>query len=358
LRESVRVLQIITGLGAGGAERLVLDLLPGLASSGIDVRIVSLSADVAALGLYGHQSRQVEVFDLRIGARLKSALALRRYVRDLSPDVIHAHMYHGLLGGLFATWPSNTPVCFTSHCFGEAFTPLRRVVLGITKRLRAADIVFSPDQHRQLNAEHTVVIPNGVPIGASDVERRPWTTERPVRLLAVGRLADQKDPLGLIRHFARVSDRAELNFVGDGPLRRDAEELVRARRLEHKVRFLGVRDDVRELMKASDVLVMHSKYEGMPMAVLEAGAEAMPVIATPVGALVDVLGNENGWLAESAAFRDTLEHVLASPVEAISRGKRLHSHVVNSYSIESAVRAHASLYRRLTEPKRAKVFGL
>lgn len=348
--ERIRVLQLITGLGAGGAERLLLDLLLKFDPTQFDVRVATLSSELGGLAVYGHPDLSVEVFDMSKPSKLQQFANLRRFVRSFAPHVLHAHMFHALAAGLLVTRTGrNSPaVCFTSHCYQQAFSPARLAMLRWTRHMRDADVIFSADQHPHLNARRTVVIPNGVPVPDVPPDRCQWHPSGPVRLLAVGRLADQKDPLGLIHDFAALSARsAKLTFAGEGPLDAEARALVARLGISDRVQFLGVRSDVRDLMRASDILVMRSKYEGMPMVLLEAGAEAMPVVATDVGAMPSLLGGSRGWLSPPEHFAANLAEAIRNPEAAVQRGRELHRHVAASHSIHSTASAHEQLYADL-----------
>lgn len=346
----VRVLQVITGLGPGGAERLVLDMMEIFDADRFDMRLATIVDDLSALEVYGHQSVPVEVFDLRSGSRLAALDRMRGFMKNFAPDVIHAHMFHSLLAAwattrLLATCPA---ICFTSHL--NPYPATRALIVRNLKRWRDADIVFSADQHPGLNAGRTEVIPNGVPVGVDPPSRLPWDPAGQIRLLAVGRLAEQKDPLGLLRSFALANlPSACLEFAGSGPLEGQARILAAELGLTNRVRFYGVCDNVREKMRTADMLVMHSKYEGMPMAMLEAGAEAMPVVATRVGSIPDLLGGDRGWLAQPEQFAETLRAVVADPAAAITAGRRLHAHVLRRHSIQATVREHERLYLSLAK---------
>ncbi len=346
----VKVLQVITGLIPGGAERLVLDMMELFDADRFDIRLATIVDDLRALEVYGHQSLPVEVFDLRSGPRLAALRRMRVFMKDFAPDVIHAHMFHSLLAALAVSrfLVTSPAICFTSHL--NPYPRARALAVRALKRWRDADVIFTADQHPELNVGRTVVIPNGVPVGVDPPMRLPWDPAGQVRLLAVGRLAEQKDPLGLLRSVARANlPGLSLEFVGAGPLEGDVQLLVGQLGLAERVVFHGLRSDIRECMRGADIFVMHSKYEGMPMALLEAGAEAMPVLATPVGSIPDLLGGDRGWLAQPEQFADTLRAVVADPAAAIAAGQRLHAHVLNTHSIQATVRDHERLYLKLAE---------
>ena len=365
------MLQIVTGLGPGGAERALLDLVAALDATRFDVRVVSIRDWLDALALYGHPSQPVSVHHLR-GWRAPARFAgLCAELRAFAPHVVHAHMFHALLAAVLARRVARVPaaLCFTSHL--ERHAPVRALVMRALRGERDVDVLFHAGQHPAMNAARTVVIGNGVPVPAQPPLRTPWRAGGPVRLVAVGRLAGQKDPLGLLHAFARADlPGATLAFVGTGPLEASARALAATLRLSDRVRFLGLRADVGACLRAADVFVMHSRTEGLPMALLEAGAEAMPVLATPVGAIGSLLGAHDaggqaarsrgsaqgdeatsatarGRVASPAQYAAALRALVAAPDAAIAAGRRLHAHVRDHYAIAHIAAAHEALYERL-----------
>jgi glycosyltransferase involved in cell wall biosynthesis len=347
-KRQVKVMQIITGLGCGGAEKVVLDLTRALNEQGLDVNLVSLSPDLSARDLFGHAEQAVSVFDLSGSGRMTALRALRTHVRAFSPDVVHAHMFHGLLAAVLArpVLGQAPALCFTSHCYDQAFPPGRSRFMRTTRRMRAADILFAPDQHPHLNTRRTEIIGNGIPVSDSPPPRQPWAPSRPVRLVAIGRLAEQKDPLGLIRTFGRLGrNDLSLDFFGDGPLRQACAALIAELGLGDRVRLRGITANPRAAMAAADILLLHSRFEGLPMVLLEAGSLAMPIIATPVGAVPMLLSGGRGTLAATADFAPAILQMISDPQAALQQGLRLRTHVRQHHSLSAVAEQHAALYR-------------
>lgn len=348
--QRLTVLQILTSLGTGGAERLVLDMMARFDTSAFDVRLAILADDLSALDVYGHQGIPVEVFDMR-GRNAPAALArLWRFVETLAPQVIHAHMFHPLVAATITTATSSPrpALCFTSHGNELAFPPLRSAVVRLLRKRRAADIVFVEGQHPSLNADNVVVIPNGVDVPKGVPDRIQWSAGGPVRLVAIGRLVEQKDPLGLIRTVAALeNERILLDFYGEGPLEHEMRALIAQLGIGHRVQLRGLSSNVRAVMRVADILVMPSKFEGMPLVLLEAGSEAMPAVATPVGANAKILGSDRGVIAGADGFGAALMRMIADPEGALAAGRRLRSYVNDHHSISTTTRMHEQLYARL-----------
>lgn len=359
----IKIIQLITGLDVGGAERMLIELCRGLDKAVFDVRLASLSSRQGGLAIYGSPDVPLEFFDLRDGNWFKNLLKLRAWIRAVGPDLIHAHMFHGLVGALAGVnlLRPKPALCFTSH---SGRLPLTRSILvrGL-KYSRAADVIFSPGQHFSLNAPHTVVIPNGIPVAQSVPERQAWDPSQRVRFISIGSLRAPKDPLGLIRAFTAANlPNARLDLVGAGPLENAARQLVIDLGIASRVIFRGLQSDVRACLRDADIFVMHSAWEGMPLAVLEAGAEGMPVVSTPVGSVPEILGDNCGWISSTDSFAQTMRYVAANPQIALQYGARLFHRIREHYSVATCVQHHAELYRRLCRldeaPKTGAFWGI
>ncbi len=346
------VLQLITGLGVGGAERVVMELAGRLPFSGINLVVVTISAGprmFSILEQYPEAAFPVHTLSVRKNpwSLIKGSIKLVGILQTENISVIHAHMFHSLVLALICKIVRpDLRIVFTSHC-AKGFSWLRRTIIHMTRAMRDADIIFDAGQHPEMNAANTVVIPNGVPVDPGKAIAAKNESLRRV-FLFVGRLEPQKDPIALVQAFAAMHHKnCELWMAGDGAMRSDVEFEINRLGIKDRVRILGVRNDVPQLLEQADCFVLSSRWEGMPMAVLEAGAIGLPVVATPVGSLCTILNDDCGYLVESSQLQHTLDAVVNNYVEASRRGKRLQDKVINHFSLEHMARAHANLYRGL-----------
>jgi glycosyltransferase involved in cell wall biosynthesis len=350
------VLQLITGLGVGGAERVVLELSGSLTRLGRPVIVVALNGDGSLLTQYANAPFPIHF----LGAKktnpwsvLKAFCQLVGLVGKERIAVIHAHMFHALLAGLICRLARpKVKLVFTSHSFA-GFSLMRRWLIKRTKAFRAADIVFVKGQHEVLNAVHTLIIPNGVVVPPDGDRVQKPTTDKHV-FLFVGRLEKPKNPLALIDAFAAMQhQQCELWMAGDGTLRNEVEQRIECLGVRARIKLLGIQNNISSLLGQADCFVMSSDWEGLPMALLEAGAAALPVIATPVGAVPDVIGEDCGYLTNLDNLAKTLDAVAGDYAVARARGIRLRERVAAMYSRDQAAERHHSLYKLLVDPRPA-----
>jgi glycosyltransferase involved in cell wall biosynthesis len=286
------VLQLITGLGVGGAERVVLELAGRLAKQDCPVIVVALNSDSRLLQQYPNIDfpvRNLGINQKNPFSVLRALFVLISFVHRRKVKIIHAHMFHALLAGLICRLARpSVKLVFTSHSF-SGFTPVRQWLIKKTKALRAMDVLFVKDQHKNLNAMNTLVISNGVSIDQNSGLIRPLLATGRRVFLFVGRLEKPKNPLALIDAFAAMQQKnCELWIAGNGTLREEVEQRIISRGVKARVSMLGVCNDLASLYREADCFVMSSSWEGLPMALLEAGGAALPVVAPPVGAIPEL----------------------------------------------------------------------
>ena len=346
-----RVLLLVTLAETGGAQTYVAALAKALARE--------YDVVVAAHGEGFHDvPRFVPLHHLRRALDpLHDVLALvelYRLFRRERPLVVHANSSKAGVLGRLAALAARVPVrFFTVH--GWAFkahgglaataylwadrlmSPLTTTTICVAHGERSAGL-----RARTCRADRTVVIHNGVPL---DVPRRA-AHSGPVTLLSVGRLRAPKDFVTLVRAMAGLD--ARLRIAGDGPDRPAIEAEIGRLGLTN-VELLGTRDDVPDLLAGSDVFVLASDSEGLPMSVLEAMAAGLPVVASAVGGVPElVIDGETGALVppgDGAALARALEPVVADAALRDRLGAAGRQRAEREFSLERFEREHLELYR-------------
>lgn len=359
------VMQLLVALRPGGAERLALNILEQ--GQG---RFRGLVA-----GLYhppGELAAMAERLDLSTVAlraeecsRLAGILRLYRLLRRENVTLLHIQAAYLLPCALPAARLAGVPVLYTEHAshsltimpklrlFTRYAAPFTRKVICVSQQLYDFFINIG------VAAEKLTVIANGVNLSAFDPEGNkealPWTDCRRDDLFVfgtVGRLTSAKDHATLLRAFAEVSglySHARLLLVGDGELRRETEALVRRLRLEHKVHMSGMCTDVPAQLRAMDAFVLSSSREGMPMAVLEAMACALPVVSTDVGDIASL--NREGERTRLVPARDpsALARAMRKILEDRNYREQLRSNgrrcVLEQYGSRSMAEKYIHLYQ-------------
>jgi glycosyltransferase involved in cell wall biosynthesis len=360
-------------MGMGGADQQLLSAAELLRARGWDARIVSLTT----LGPMGLQARQrgipTDSLEMPRGIPDPRGLTrLARLLRSWKPDILHSHMVHAnLMARLLRPLVPVPVLVSTIHSIQDGG---RARVLGYRLTDRLADcttIVSEKAAERYLTVgavsrERLRVIPNGVDTGrfrplpeAGARLRRELGLGDAFAWLAVGRFELAKDYPNMLAAFATVVARRPDSFlllVGRGSLQSQTEGLVESIGLRQRVRFLGVRRDVPELMSAADGYVLSSAWEGMPVVLLEAGASGIPIVATAVGGNREVVREgDTGFVVpprDPAALAGAMLRLAELPEEQRRRlGERGREHVENRYALPRIIDLWEEMYRDLLARK-------
>lgn len=349
--EHIEILQVITALDVGGAERVVLELSNGLEESAKSVGIVHLLNQTKILEQY--KFLNYPIFNLMVNRNnflslIMGFFKLNRIVREYSVKVIHAHMFHALLISVFIKiFNPRIKLVFTSHNF-KGFSSIRKLLIQFAKKIRDVDIVFSANQHININAKNTIVIPNGVQ------ERQAKTyhkcPDKKFIFINVASLTEQKNHQLLINEFYKLKDyNVELWLLGDGVLKENIVNQINALDLNSKIKLLGIQENINYFLEQADCFVLSSKWEGLPMAVLEASMIGLPIITTPVGALKDIINEENGFLAEEESLNLFMKYVYENIDFSNRKALKLRNLVLNNFSKKNMVIKHLNIYKSLVE---------
>jgi glycosyltransferase involved in cell wall biosynthesis len=354
-------------MGMGGADKQLLSAVQEMRGRGLEVMIVSLTA----LGPMGLEARSLGIPTESLAMRRgfpdpRGLVRLARLVRAWKPDVVHSHMVHANLMAralrLFVPVPA---LVSTIHNIYEG-GPLWMAAYRLTNRLVDQMTIISQLAADRFIREDIVpsrllrVVPNGVDsnlfreVSAETrlALRRSLGIEREFVWLAVGRFEIAKDYPNMLRAFDLVRQRhpgSVLLLVGRGSLQSEAEQVAQSLGLGAQLKFLGVRDDVPEIMSASDGYVMSSAWEGMPMVLLEAAAAGLPIVATRAGGNEEVVcDEESGFLVPSRApdlLAAAMLRLMELPeAQRRSMGQRGRAHVRAHYSLSRVVERWESIY--------------
>lgn len=373
-RRPIRVGFVVHRMDVAGAEVLVAESIRRLAN-----RIAPVICCLDAVGTLGerlrHEGTEVVCLDRRAGVDLRVARRLGRIAAARRLDVLHAHQYTPFFyAALARVLAGNKPrLVLTEHGrhYPDRVSPRRRLTNRLVLSRLATDVNavcrFSAAALASLDgfgARDIEIIPNGIAFaGYGRAIVKDLVRERlgldPARryVVNVARLHPVKDHATLLRAFARVvavRRDADLLVAGDGPLAGSLRSLARALGIETRVRFLGVRDDVADLLGASDVFALTSVSEAASMTLLEAMASALPVVATAVGGTPEIVREGvDGLLVprgDDCAVAAAILKLLADRDAAAAMGRAGAARVRECYRLEDTIERYYALYARSGAP--------
>lgn len=366
----MRIAQVITcGRRLYGAQRHVLDLCVAARDQGHEVLVlVGASGDLtAALEVEGVPWRLVPALG-RAPHPIQDVLALAQLVRRLrsfGPDVVASHSSKAGTLARLASWWLGLPNTFTAHgwAFEEGVPWTRRqVFLGIERLvgLVTDTVITVADRGRELALRHRVVAPEKLAriyYGVADAGagRIPQPSP-PFTMAMVAGFREQKDHRTLIQALARLADRPwQLFLLGDGPLQGAVRDLVHRLGLDGRVHFEGMVDDVAGYLLRTDLLVLTTHWEGLPISILEGLTFGLPVLATDVsGVREQVLDGVNGVLVpprDEHAVARALARLMDHPeqLEALAAASR--PLYLERFTLDRMCAETLQLYRRLVDAR-------
>lgn len=353
----------------GGLESVVRGLATGHARRGHGVRVAAITSGhgdephdlVASL-----QQAGVQAVEWRVGQRayLEEARRVAGACRSWEPDVVHTHGYHADLVAGTSARRSGAPVVTTVHGFvgggwkNRFYERLQRrayrafdAVVAVSRSLGrelAADGVPSEKIHQIPNAwgGHVEPVDRGEARSVLGLDGG-----EPV-IGWVGRLGREKGLDVLLEALAGLRDRPwRLAVVGDGPEAARLRDLAEGLGMEGRVRWLGVVEDAGRYFRAFDVFCLSSRTEGTPVVLFEAMAAGVPVVATRVGGVGEILTEEAAWLCppeDPGALGARLREALSSPEAAERRAATAGRVLAERFGPEAWLDRYEALYRRVS----------
>jgi glycosyltransferase involved in cell wall biosynthesis len=360
----------------GGAERQVFLLAKGLLRRGARVSVIALSGSGGDAA-----SELISAGASFLGLTMRKGLAdprgwvrFHRWLQREAPDIVHAHLPH-------ATWMSR---------WTRFFTPMRLLVDTIHtsdsgtlgRRLGYRWSAWLSDQTTAVSegvaeaygsagmvpVQRLSVLPNGVDVEhfhpdpqVRETVRQQLRLDSEFMWFAAGRMHPVKDYATLLHAMVAVPASGCLVIAGAGELESGMRQLSQQLRLESRVRFLGFQPDVRPWMQAADGFVLSSRWEGLPMSLMEAGACALPAVATDVrGSREIIVDGQTGFLTppgNAAALSDAMGRLMRLRLDVRREiGNQARQNIVEHFSIESVLDRWAALHHDLlaTHPRPAR----
>lgn len=296
----MKIMQVIPYFCFGGAETMCENLTYALTAAGHDVTVVSLISDRTPIACRMEENGiRIQYLDKKLGLDLSMIPRLINIMKQEKPDVVHTHLnvikYAAVAARLCGIRCVHT-VHNVAH--EEAEGRLQKITNTIYfRRGWAVPVALSPKVQATilsfygLKEEQVPMIYNGADLGKC-CPKEDYSLSKPARLLHIGRFNEQKNHKGLLEAFAQIVKTFPdccLQLIGDGDLEEETKNEVKSLGLQEKVLFLGNQTNVHPFLQAADLFLLPSKFEGMPMTIIEAMGTGLPIVASAVGGVPDML---------------------------------------------------------------------
>lgn len=363
-----RITFVITELDVGGAERALVQLVIGLPRDQWESRVISIGpwgplvATLQDAGLAVHCLDALYLWDTP-----RVLWQLRREFRAFRPEIVQTFLFHAnILGRIAGRW-AGVPHIVSGIRVAERRSSLYGAIDRWTNCWVECNVCVSRavaefcERESGLDPRKSVVIPNGVEIA-------PFQAAEPISVadfglpadapivLAIARLEHQKGIDLLLKAaagFLQGAPEAHLVILGDGVDRLQLEQQATSTPVADRIHFLGHRSDVARWLKRAQMLVLPSRWEGMPNVVLEAMAGGVAVVATDVEGVREILKDGvNGRIVPSgdvATLTEVTASLIRQPKFCKELGVAAQESVVKCFTVEAMIEQYDRLYRKLLE---------
>lgn len=363
----MRILYAITKTEIGGAQTHLYHLLKHAVSKGFEVGLVAnkregwLFEKASELGVVFFENKYFKNSFNPLNL-LSSYKRIQDIVSQFKPDTIHVHS--GAAGFMVRVAIKNKiPTIFTAH--GWSFTPgtpfVRRILSKFSEKLvgrYTSKIICVSHKDYNIALEANIISPeklfqiyNSVPLPLEVSQKK---TKDSINILFVGRLAPPKDLHMLFNAFASLpssmQEKTRIQIIGDGPLFDEFKETSQRLGIEEKVDWFGRQtyETSRHFFQEADIFVLPTHWEGFPMTIVEAMSYGIPVIASHVGGVSEIVREDNGFLIDTKnqveGFSHALQELISHNEKRQAMGNNARLIVQKSFSLQEFLDRTFSLY--------------
>lgn len=356
----MKILQVIPYFCFGGAETMCENLTYALTKQGHSVTVVSLFPERTPISQRMEEAGiRILYLDKKLGLDISMVTKLAKIMRQEKPDVVHTHLNVIKYAAVAAKLAGIRRCVHTVHNVAqeEAEGTLQKITNTFYfRRGWSVPVALSPEVQRTIvsfygmqNAQVPVIY-NGVDLSRC-LTKTGYELSDPVQLLHVGRFNYQKNHRGLLDAFALLLQKNPdccLNLLGDGELRQEIEAYAEELGIREKVIFHGSQSDVYPYLHNADLFLLPSKFEGMPMTIIEAMGAGLPIVASAVGGVPDMLCN-----GESAMLVPCEAEAVAAAVQTLLEDEQLRKRFGTAakeksmqFSAETMAQAYYDIYKK------------
>ena len=321
----MKILQVITSLQTGGAEKLIVDVVPKYKHLGLDVDVLLFDGKDTPFKRQ-LENAGIKVFSLGYGGSVYNPLYILKLLPYLRKyDIVHTHNTAPQLFAALGSVVCSVVLCTTEHTTSNRrrdwkwYRPIDKWMYSRYKKVICISDSTEENLRKSIdcNSDKICTIYNGIDFEsydkASPIAKDSITPDINRKVIAmVAGFRYQKDQETLIRAMSYVPKDVELWLIGDGERRTIIEQCVKDKGLENRVRLLGIRNDIPSILKTVDIVVQSSHWEGFGLAAVEGMAAGKPVVASNVAGLSQVVSNAGVLfpLGDDKALADILNKLL------------------------------------------------
>jgi len=345
----------------GGGEVQTYYLIKGLRDKGIKSTLVAQPNSPLAVNA-SKDGITIKEIPMKGEWDIIAILKIRQLLRRIQPDILHLHTAHAHTIGLVAGRLAKVKKILVTRRMDfpiEGFISRLRYnktdkIVAISQAVK--DVLVESGIHEdKITVIHSTIDRTFFPVKSNLRKELSLTVDTPL-LGTVASLVERKGHCYLFEALAKASKRfphAKLLVAGEGPLEERLKNLAKTLGLEKQIIFLGFRHDIAEILSALDVFVLASVKEGLGVSLLEAGSYGVPIVATNVGGIPEIVKDGvTGFLVpprDSKALTEKIVYMLAHRPEANIMGQQAKEWVRSNFSVEQMADSYVLLYESVTE---------
>ena len=306
----MKIIQVMPEFGYAGAETMCENLIYELIDLGNEVTVISMydyhSAITERLEKAGVE---IHYLNKKPGLDLSVIFKIRKILKKIKPDVVHTHRYCAQYAIPAAIVARVKRRVHTVHNVAkkENGKMARRLNKFFFKHCHTIPVALSELIKDTIVEEYKIkrhkipVVFNGIDLSKCK-QKQDYKVQGNFKILHIGRFSEQKNHIGLLEAFNIFHKKhpdSELWLIGDGEKRVEIEKYVADNDLVTSVKFLGLQSDVYGYLYGVDIFTLPSNYEGIPMTLIEAMGTGLPIVATAVGGIPDMLNKDNSVLVDN-----------------------------------------------------------
>jgi len=353
-------------LGKGGAERVVVDLLLNLDRSVYEPILILFKEGGEWIAELTAENIPVVILKKTKKIDLFNFWKILKTLKKFRPQIVHTHLGGDFYGRLAAKIINTPLILSTEHNINKdeniIFSFFKQLAIKISgKKVVAVSEAVKKDaiSRYNLKSENITVILNGVEVDKflkmaknHQNNSKEINKHQTVFYGTMGRLSPQKGHLILLETWKNLKNEADCSIAGTGPLKRALIQKIKEENLENKVKLIGPVSDPAAFLNSLDAFIFPSIWEGLGIVLLEAGLIGLPIIASEVDGITEIINNNNGWLVPAKnpkALADKIDWLSANLDNelVIAKTEKLRNDIINNFDIKKITEKYQELYQKL-----------
>jgi glycosyltransferase involved in cell wall biosynthesis len=361
----IKIVYILPTLDKGGAERLVVDLILNLDRTVFEPMLILFKRGGEWLAELTAENIPVLILEKKKKISPLNFWRILSALKKIRPDIVHTHLGGDIYGRWAAKLIKVPVIVSTEHNInideGFLYNILKRLSVRAGRHIIAVSEAVKQDilSRYHIPTNQVSVIRNGVDTAkflkrakASANDQNAINGRQPVIWGTMGRLSPQKGHLTLIEAWKKVDNNATCLIAGTGPLARTLLKKIKQEGLRERIRLIGPVADPAAFLSSLDAFVFPSLWEGLGLVILEAGLIGLPVVASRVNGITEIIKEDNGWLipagdAEALAAQINRLNATMNDPSIIAKTDKLRAEVIANFDIKNIAQKYQNLYRAL-----------